>query len=218
MLVNLLALVIVLGIELAVRPGDGLGSLIRLETQIADLVFVRLLLIAQAVVTEHQVIVRLQVFRIDRQHRLQDLYRVGIFALQKQDAAKIIQRHAISRILSEDLAQVFGRAIVIAVAAQNLGVEEMSAGKVRAQRQRLLEHGAGAVHVAFLHRCAANVHPAVRILEGQSRSFCRKLPERPSDRLAGEDRFHSRSSAASHRPAGFVSAAARAHCAARLAA
>jgi hypothetical protein len=39
MLVNRLALVVVFGIELAVRAGDGLGCFVRFEAQVADLVF-----------------------------------------------------------------------------------------------------------------------------------------------------------------------------------
>ena len=49
------------------------------------------LFVAESVVAEHQVVVRLQVFGIDRQHRLQNFHRLVILALQEQDASQIVQ-------------------------------------------------------------------------------------------------------------------------------
>ena len=43
-------------------------------------------LLAQAVVAKHQVVVRLQIFRIDCQHGLQNFHGFLIFALQEQNA------------------------------------------------------------------------------------------------------------------------------------
>src|SRR5271156_1160611 len=76
MFVNRLPLVIVLGIELSVRTGDGLRSFVGFETQVAHLVFVSLLLVPKAPVAQHQVVMRLQVFRIDRENRLQHVHRI----------------------------------------------------------------------------------------------------------------------------------------------
>jgi len=59
--VNRLPLVVVLGMSLAVRPGDGLRRFIGLEPQIARLVFVGFGVIAAAVVAQHEVVVRLQI-------------------------------------------------------------------------------------------------------------------------------------------------------------
>ena len=70
-LVNSLPLVVVFWIQLAIGSSDCLRSFIGLETQVAKLVFVRQFLIAQAVVTEHQVVVGLQILRIDGQNTLQ---------------------------------------------------------------------------------------------------------------------------------------------------
>ena len=106
MLVDRLALVVVFGMQLAIGAGDRLRRFVGLEAQIARLMFLRQLLVAQAVVAEHQVVVRLQVFGIDGQHRLQNLHRIVVFALQKQHAPQIVQRHAIARILRQHYAQI----------------------------------------------------------------------------------------------------------------
>jgi len=66
MFVDGLPFIIVFGIELTVRTGDGLRSFVGFETQVAHLVLVGLLLISKSVVAEHKIVVRLQVFRIDR--------------------------------------------------------------------------------------------------------------------------------------------------------
>ena len=54
------------------------------------------LFVPEAVVTEHQVVMRLQVFGIDFEHALQRLYSLVVFALQEEDAAQIVQRDAIA--------------------------------------------------------------------------------------------------------------------------
>ena len=127
MFMDRLALVVVFRMKLAVWAGDGLRRFIGFETQIADLVFVGLLFVSQSVVAEHQVIVRLQIFGIHGQHRLQDRDRVGILALQKQSASQIVQRNPIAGILRQNFAEMVCSAIVIAIIAQNLGIEEMCA-------------------------------------------------------------------------------------------
>ena len=81
MFVNGLSLVVVLGIELAVGTGDCLRGFVRFKTQIANLVLVGLFLVSQAVVAEHQVVVCLQVFRIDRQNGLQNVDGVRVLSL-----------------------------------------------------------------------------------------------------------------------------------------
>src|SRR5438876_4900076 len=58
-LVNRLALVVVFGVRLTVRPGNGLRGFVGLETEISRLVLVGFGIIAEAVVTQHQIVVRL---------------------------------------------------------------------------------------------------------------------------------------------------------------
>ena len=48
-----LALVVVFGMRLAIRAGDGLRRFISLEAQVAGLVFVGLAVVAESVVAEH---------------------------------------------------------------------------------------------------------------------------------------------------------------------
>src|SRR6266567_5419063 len=50
--VNRLALVVVFGVRLTVRPGDGLSRFVSLKAEVACLVFVRLGIVTQTVVAE----------------------------------------------------------------------------------------------------------------------------------------------------------------------
>ena len=68
MLMHRLPLVIVLRMKLAVRSGDGLRRLIRFKPQIPRLVLPGKLVVPHAAVAQHQVVMRLQVFRVDGQH------------------------------------------------------------------------------------------------------------------------------------------------------
>src|SRR5580692_757288 len=77
-LVNRLTFIVVLGIALPVGAGDGLCGLIRLETQIANLVLARPSRVSQAAVAEHQVVVRLQVFGIYSEDALQHGHSIRI--------------------------------------------------------------------------------------------------------------------------------------------
>src|SRR5216684_30841 len=65
MLVNRLALVVVLRMRPAVRARYGFGGFVGLEAQIADLIIVRPVFQAQAAITEHQIVIGLQILRIN---------------------------------------------------------------------------------------------------------------------------------------------------------
>src|SRR2546423_11475201 len=67
MFMNRLPLVIVLRMRLPVRSGNRLRPFIRLEPQIAVFVLIRPRLVAQPAVAKHQVVVRLQILRINLQ-------------------------------------------------------------------------------------------------------------------------------------------------------
>ena len=66
-LVDLLALVVVVRVQLPVRAGDRLRRLVGLEPHVQRLLARRLLRVAEALVGQHQVVVRLEILRIDRQ-------------------------------------------------------------------------------------------------------------------------------------------------------
>src|SRR5579872_767230 len=67
MFVNRLALVVILGMKLTIRAGKRLRRLICLESQVEFLFVVRLLRLAQTLVAEHEIVMRLQVLGIDGQ-------------------------------------------------------------------------------------------------------------------------------------------------------
>src|SRR6267378_944353 len=94
---NRLPLVVILGMSLAVWPGDGLGRFIGLEPQIPRLVFVGFGVVAKPVVAQHQVVMRLQILGIDGERLFEFLNRVGVALLQKQDAPKLVTHHAVAR-------------------------------------------------------------------------------------------------------------------------
>ena len=106
MLMNALAFVVVFGIQLTIGAGDGLRSFVGFEAQVARLMFFRHFFIAQSVVTEHEIVVRLQIFGIDGEHLLQSFHRHRSICVQEKNAAEIVQRHAIVGILSQDFRQM----------------------------------------------------------------------------------------------------------------
>ena len=65
MLMDGLALVVVLGVNQTIRTGKGLRRLIGFEAQIAFLIFVRLIGISQTAITQHEIVVCLQILGID---------------------------------------------------------------------------------------------------------------------------------------------------------
>src|SRR5713226_1324041 len=96
-LVNRLTLVVVLGMPLAVRPGDRLRSFIRLESKVAQLMLLGFLVLAEAVVTKHQIIVRLQILGIDGQSSFKFSYCVCVAFLQEENAAELVVNYAVAR-------------------------------------------------------------------------------------------------------------------------
>ena len=54
--------------------------------------------IAEALIAQHQVVVRLQIFRVDSQHLVELLDRFRELPLQEEDAAELIEHDAIARI------------------------------------------------------------------------------------------------------------------------
>ena len=83
MLVNRLSLVVIFRVKNAIVPSDGLRGFIGLEPQIPLLVSFRKIRLAQAGVTKHEVVMRLQILGIDGQNLLKFLNRICVAALQK---------------------------------------------------------------------------------------------------------------------------------------
>src|SRR6266700_3577360 len=68
MFVDCLTLVVVFRMRLAIGTGDGLSGLVSLETQLPDLMTMGLVLITEALVAKHQVVMGLEIFGIDGQY------------------------------------------------------------------------------------------------------------------------------------------------------
>ena len=101
-LMHALSLVVVLGMQLPVGSRNHLRGFICFETQVEFPFSLGFIGLPQALVAEHQVVVRLQIFGINRKHGLQDLHGLGIFALQEKNASQIVERNTVTRILSQN--------------------------------------------------------------------------------------------------------------------
>jgi hypothetical protein len=98
-LVDRLALVVVLRMRLPIRAGECLCGFVGFEAQITGLMVLSLPLVAKTSVTEHQIVVRLQVFGVYGEHFAQCAYRIGVLFLQELYATQIVQHDAIARVL-----------------------------------------------------------------------------------------------------------------------
>ena len=99
MFVNELPLVVVFRMRLAIRAGKCLRGLISFEAHIQLLLMLRLVRLTQALIAEHEIVVSLQVFRIDAEYPLQGRDGIRVFPLQEEDSAQIIQSYAVARVL-----------------------------------------------------------------------------------------------------------------------
>ena len=99
MLMDGLALVVVLGVNQTIRTGKGLRRLIGFEAQIAFLIFVRSIGISQTAITQHEIVVCLQILGIDGHCFLELIDRFLIFVLQEKNPANIVDNHTVLRIL-----------------------------------------------------------------------------------------------------------------------
>src|SRR5262245_5429893 len=161
---NRLPLVVVFRMRHPELSGDRLGGLIRLEPQISLLVLVRAILLSESVVAEHEIVVSLYIFRIDRQHLLKLRNSFRVFLLQKQNAPSIIADDTILRILLDNLAQLRERIIVFPFRSQNARIEVTGSREIRRQLQGFVERGLRAIQIAFLNASAANVDETIRVL------------------------------------------------------
>src|SRR5262245_36149677 len=88
-----LALVVVLRMELAIRAGDELGGLVGLEALVERLLLAGRLRVAEPLPAEHQVVVGLQVLRIYAEHLPEGRDRFLVLPLQEQRPADLVQHH-----------------------------------------------------------------------------------------------------------------------------
>src|SRR5438105_6879491 len=95
--VNRLALVVVRRMRLPVRTGDSLRGFIGLESQVARFVLFCFLVVAEAVVAEHQIVMRLQIFGINGESFFEFGDSVGVPLFEEKDAAEFIVDDAVAR-------------------------------------------------------------------------------------------------------------------------
>src|SRR5579883_1848192 len=96
------------------------------------------------------IVMRVQVFGVDREDGFECLHGIVVLALQELDAPEVVEGDAVAGILREDVAKTAGGFVVFAFRAQNAGVEIIRAGEVGIERERLLKDSTGGVDVAFL--------------------------------------------------------------------
>ena len=168
---NRLPLVVVFRMSLPVRSGNGLRRFVRLESQVAFFVCFGFGFVAQAVVAEHQVVVRLQIFRIDAERVFKFFHGVRILLLQKIDAPQLVAHHAVARILLQHDLQVRDRLVILAFFFQDARVEEIRARQVRFRSPALCPRTLRAPAVSPSCTNAADIHPAVGILRIGLRDF-----------------------------------------------
>ena len=118
--------VAVFGMELTIGPGDGLRRFVRLEPFVERALSRRARRVSEPLIAEHQIVVGLQVFRIDGQHTVERDDRFLVLALQEQHATELIQDDAITRILRVGDSQVIDRFIVASETLQCRGEENAS--------------------------------------------------------------------------------------------
>ncbi len=159
-----LPLVVVFGVRLAIGSGDRLRRLIGFESQITLFVSVGARFVTQTAVAEHQVVMRLQIFRINRESLVEFRHRIDIALLQEEDAADFVVHHAIAGILRENELEARNGGLVLAFFFQDPRVKEICTRELGLEGQCLLQYHSGAAGIAFLHQGAADVHPAVGIL------------------------------------------------------
>ena len=162
-LVHGLPLVVVVGVQLAVGPGDRLGRLVRLEAPVERLVLLRHLAVSASLVAEHQIVVCLQVLGVDGQHLLQLGDRVRVLPLQEEQPADLVPHHAVPRVERRRLPKVRQRLVVAARLLERGAEEEVRLGETGVHLEGLAERLLRAREVSLGQPRAADVHPPVRV-------------------------------------------------------
>src|SRR5574338_261387 len=118
MLVDGLPLVVVVRVKLAIRAGDRLRVFVRLEAAVERLFASSALVLAEAAIAQHQVVVRLEIFRIDRQYALEGIDAFLVLPLQEEHAPELVEDDSVSRVARRSSSQVVQRFVVAAQALE----------------------------------------------------------------------------------------------------
>src|SRR5579883_1562110 len=105
MVVNRLAFIIVLGAREARLRGQSLRCFVGFEAAEEALLARGFAGLSQAAEAEHQVVVRLEVFRVDGQGIEECVDGLGVAPLQEQDAPLLVADDAVARVLAADVGE-----------------------------------------------------------------------------------------------------------------
>ena len=131
MLVDLLPLVVVVRVQLPERPGDRLRGFVGFEPRVEDTFALDACGIAQALITQHQVVVRLEILGVDGQHLLEGVDRRTELALEEEHASELVQDDAVARVLGRRLAKRGQRFVVPPEVLEDGSQEEVRLGELR---------------------------------------------------------------------------------------
>ena len=121
MFVNGLSFVIGSRIPLTILAGDDLGGFVGLEAQVQRLLPAGIVNVAQAPVGQHEVVVGLEVFRINGQHLLQFIHGVLVLLFQEVDPADLIQDDPVAWIRCCGFTQVLEGGVILVADVGELG-------------------------------------------------------------------------------------------------
>ena len=156
---------------------------------------------------------RLQIFRVDRQHRLKTFTASSYLRCRNRMRPRSLSATRSRGYCARTLCKRCGRAVIVSVRSAVPGHRNNWRAPDSDSMPALSLALSGAFHVAFLHGAAANVDPAIGIIGVGFGNFLKCGCARLSNRPAETSRCRNRSSAAILPCAIPSSAPARAHCA-----
>src|SRR5437867_7257024 len=162
-LVYRLPLVVIFRMADSVWPRNRLRGLIRFEAQIPLLMFFRAILLSKPVVAEHQVVMSLQVLRVNPQNVLEFTDGFVVFLLQEQNAPGVVADDAILRILLDHVTQMRERIVVSTLGPKDSRIKEMGSGQVWRQHDRLFERCSRSIEISFLNERPTDINETVGI-------------------------------------------------------
>ena len=163
MFVDLLPLVVVFGRFEPIRSGDGLRGLVRLEPRVQDLFTRGERRVAGSLVAEHQVVMRLEIFRVDAQDLLKRHNRSVEPPLQELNPADLTEHDPVAGVLRGSDAEVGECLVVPTERFQGDSEEEFRLRETRRDGQRLLEIRDRGGDVAFLNLRPRNVDRTIGV-------------------------------------------------------
>jgi hypothetical protein len=149
--------------------GDRARGFVVLVPPVRRLVEGGFLAVAHRAVDTHQVVVRVQVLRVDRQRLLVGLDRLGIAAGEPLDRAEVVPGDAVKRELSEDEVQIALGVIEPAFLLGDDGSEERRLAPARAPLVGLHQRALRVLEAAFGDLGARAIQGPVRLLRRELR-------------------------------------------------